>query len=174
MRNLFFFLVTVTASATTLEKLTVEQMAQKATSVVRGRVESCSSRFQGRNIYTFCRVRVSEQWKGTRQSVIEVAVPGGTTGGLTQTFSGAPSFTPNQEYVLFLWAGTSGVNQLIGLSQGALNVHFDAKGEELAQRDEIKASLLSADGQEVEDQAVELRVGELRKRIQSALKGATQ
>src|SRR3954465_11780720 len=102
-------------TAATLEKLTIEQMTQKATLIVRGRVGGCSGEMQGSIIYTRCSVNVTERWKGQSPSVTTFLIPGGSFKGLTQTFTGTPKFNGGDEYVLFLWSGRSGNNQIIGL-----------------------------------------------------------
>jgi Na+/H+-translocating membrane pyrophosphatase len=175
MRSTFLILLAGLVSpalvlATTLEKLSVEQMAQKATAVVRGRVEGCSAAFRGRSIYTNCTVRISERWKGETGATASVSIPGGSVQGLTQSVSGAPSLTQGQEYVLFLWTGQKGVTHLIGLSQGAFEL-AGAKTDGVAQRAATGASLLDSSGREVADDPVEMRVSELRNRVRKALAG---
>src|SRR5690606_12993749 len=76
--------------AATLERLTVEQMAQQATAVIRGRVgEARTARF-GALVYTLHGFEAQEQWKGAPVDGLEVAVPGGTYQGVTYSFGGTP------------------------------------------------------------------------------------
>src|SRR5205085_12703838 len=77
------------AFSATLEKLTVEEMAQQSTMIVRGRVTGCSGETRGSIIYTRCGVAVSETWKGTARTQVDFLVPGGRVQKLTQTFTGA-------------------------------------------------------------------------------------
>jgi hypothetical protein len=156
--------------ATTLEKLSVEQMAQRATAIVRGRVEVCSAAFRGPSIHTTCTVRVTERWKGETGATASVSIPGGSVQGLTQSVSGAPNLTQGQEYVLFLWTGQKGITHLIGLSQGAFEL-AGTKTQAVAQRPATGASLLDSSGREVADDPVEIRVSELRNRVRKALAG---
>src|SRR3954452_10910559 len=90
--------ICVPAFAATLEKLTVEQMAQQSTMIVRGRVTGCTGETRGAVIYTRCGVAVSETWKGTPKSNVDFVVPGGRDRNLTQTFTGAPKFNANEQY----------------------------------------------------------------------------
>ena len=62
-------------------------------------------------------------WKGAEAPVVDVYLHGGTFQGLRQTFSGTPELTEGADYVFFLWAGKSGNRQIIGLSQGVLDIH---------------------------------------------------
>lgn len=162
-------LFVLAASAATLEKLTTEEMSQKATLIVRGRVTGCSGDVRGPIIYTACTVAVSERWKGQAGSIVQVWIPGGTAQGLVQTFTGTPKFTNGDEYVLFLWAGRSGLNQVIGLSQGVFDLKPAPSGQMTAKRAAASERMLSKDGQPVQDQAVELRVTELKAQVQRAL-----
>ena len=52
------------AFGATLEKLSLDQMAQQSTMIVRGQVTGCNGEARGSLIYTRCGVAVSETWKG--------------------------------------------------------------------------------------------------------------
>ena len=51
----------------TLEKLSIDDMSQKSTLFVRGRIAGCAGDQRGSVIYTRCRVSVTERWKGYRR-----------------------------------------------------------------------------------------------------------
>lgn len=110
------------AHAATLERLSVEEMIEKSTAIVRGRAGQSRSTPAGTLIYTLTSFRVLEQWKGEPAGELEIALPGGEAGGLRQRFDGVPRLTPGREYVVFLWRGSSGRWQITGLSQGLLEV----------------------------------------------------
>ena len=97
-----------TSWSATLEKLSLDEMSQRSTVIVRSKVNSCAGEQRGSVIYTRCRVSVIERWKGTAGAQLEFLVPGGTSRGLTQVFTGTPNFAAGSEYVLFLWSGRSG------------------------------------------------------------------
>jgi hypothetical protein len=158
----------------TLEKLSVEQMAQKSTVIVRGQVSGCAGETRGSMIYTRCKVAVTERWKGSTPAQIEVLVPGGTAAGLIQVFTGTPKFTAGEQYVLFLWAGRSGRLQVIGLTQGAFDVTSDGKGNVIAQRAASPAVMLDSAGQAVRDTGVKMSVASLRQQVNHALGGASK
>jgi hypothetical protein len=165
---------TVAVHAATLEKLTLEEMAQESTLIVRGRVTGCSGEPFGPAIYTRCAITVSEGWKGNAGEQVVFYIPGGTVGGLSQIVSGAPKVGTGEEYVLFLWAGRSGMNQVIGLSQGVFDLRPDSKGQATASRAASSEVMLDKSGNAVKDSAVEVRVFELRKRVAEALAGAAK
>ena len=70
------------AAAATLQQLSLDQMAQSATAIVRARVTGSSASFTGSTIYTHYKLQISETWKGTPGT--EVMLPGGVAGGLRQ------------------------------------------------------------------------------------------
>ena len=135
--------------AATLEKLSIEEMSRKSTLIVRGQVTQCTGETRGPLIFTRCRVRVSERWKGTAGVAVDFLVPGGTAGGFTQKFTGTPRFGPCEQYVFFLWTGRSGATQIIGLSQGVFDVQPDGKGGVVARRAASTELMLDAAGQPV-------------------------
>ena len=80
------------ANAATLQQLSMDQMNQLATSVVRAKVLSSSADFSASTgspmIYTHYTLAVSEVWKGL--AATEVSLPGGDVNGLKQSFPGVP------------------------------------------------------------------------------------
>ncbi len=160
--------------AATLEKLSLEQMINKSTAVVRGRVTGSSALRRGPVIYTVSRIQVLETWKGPEAATVDVAVPGGAYGGLRQHFSGAPSLEAGQEYVLFLWTGKSGVTQVIGLSQGVFAVRVNQQGQAVAERAAIGELMLSAGtGQPVADAGISIALDGLRRQVRNAASTVT-
>jgi hypothetical protein len=151
--------------AATLEKLGLDDMTQKSTAIVRVRVTGSFAATHGQRIYTHYRVQVSERWKGADSGSLDVVVPGGTAAGLRQTISGAPKLIEGREYVLFLWTGPSGLTQIIGLSQGVFDVRTEANGELMASRAATGELMLDAGGRPVHDEALSLRLSDLRVRI---------
>jgi len=162
-------LLTTGVSAATLEKLTIEQMTQKATLIVRGRVSGCSGEMHGSIIYTRCSVKVTERWKGQSADVVTYVVPGGSFKGLIQTFTGTPKFIGGDEYVLFLWAGRSGNNQIIGLTQGAFDITSEPASQAKASRAATSELMLDSTGSPVRDTPVQLNASELKARVVGAL-----
>src|SRR5450759_2270431 len=100
--------------AATLEQLSFDEMVEKSTAIVRGRVVGSYTTSKGSLIYTHYRVLVSERWKGPAASEADLVVPGGTLGRSVQSFPGAPKLAPGADYVLFLWTAKSGLTHIIG------------------------------------------------------------
>lgn len=155
-------------SGATLERLTVEEMAQQSTSVVRGQVgEARSDRF-GALVYTLHGFDVQEQWTGSPITGLEVAVPGGTYEGLTYRFGGTPELKPGDEYVLFLWTGPSGRTQIVGLSQGVFQVVRQDEGTVVI-RNPVDDTVFAGDSDEKAERTVRMPLERLAARVQAAV-----
>jgi hypothetical protein len=156
--------------ATTLEQLSLDDMIAKSTAIVRGRVVSSQTSLHNSLIYTHFSIQVLERWKGPEGASVDVAVPGGVYRGLRQSFPGTPALSAGSEYVLFLWTGKSGVTQVIGLSQGALNLGKDDKGNVVVSRAALGEPLLDPkSGQKVDDAGLLMRFSDLSGHISAAL-----
>lgn len=158
-------------SAATLEKLTLDQMALQATTIVRGRVTGCAGEARGSVIYTRCAVAVTETWKGAARSKVEFIIPGGRVRSASQTFTGTPKFNANDQLVLFLWAGRSGVLQIIGLSQGIFDVTLSPKRGASVRREASSEVMLDSSGRQVRDEEINLSMTDLREKVRRALEG---
>jgi hypothetical protein len=153
------------ASATTLEQLTVDQMIQQSTAIVRAKVTASRSASRNGTIYTYYRLQVTENLKSTTPATSEVAVPGGIVGNAMQSVAGAPTLTIGSDYVLFLWTSRSGLTQIIGLSQGAFDLKSSAGGGATLLRSPSSAQMLNSAGQVVTDKAVSIDMESLRARL---------
>jgi hypothetical protein len=167
-------LVSTLAYGATLEQLSIEQMTLKSTTIVRGRVTGCAGELRGSVIWTRCGLAVSETWKGTAGARLDFLVLGGNAQGLSQSFSGAPKINPNEEFVVFLWTGKSGIPQIIGLSQGVFGVSVSKSGQATARREASSELMVDSAGTPVRDEAVALSVSQLRSRVKRALAGVVE
>ncbi len=178
MRRLTLFPVLLAlalcATATTLQELSLDEMIQKSTAIVRAQVIGRSTLTQDTMIYTQFHLNVEEQWKGTPARRIDVVLPGGTTATLRQTFSGVPSLELNKEYIFFLWTGSNGVTQIIGLSQGLFELNTGADGVQYVDRPEIKAAIVNQNGAPASGVALRLRLDQLAGRIKTVLAAAAR
>ena len=153
--------LSLVARAATLRQLSMDQMSQDATSIIRARVLSSSASFTGSTIYTHYKLQVSETWKGTAPA--EVMLPGGAADGYKQSFPGIPQFATGAEYVLFLWRSPStGIIHLIGLSQGVFDVTEESDGTVVASRARIGEMMLDARGRKVTDRAIRMNLADMK------------
>jgi len=171
---LVFALVAMPLAAATLLRLELDEMIDKSTAIVRGQVTGSSARFHGPVIYTHYRIRVLERWKGAETAEVDVVVPGGIAQGLRQVFPGAPKLQEGTEYVLFLWTGSSGLTNIMGLTQGLFDVHRDIAGGVFAARMATTESMLDTAGRLVKDEPLRIRFEDLRGRIRAALARGSQ
>lgn len=156
------------AHAATLQQLSMDQMSQLATAVVRARVVGSSvSVYPAAGssiIYTHYKLAVSEVWKGT--AAIEVMLPGGDVNGKKQSFPGVPELRIGGEYVLFLWKSpATGITHTMGLTQGIFEVATQADGSVVASRRQSGELMLDASGHRVADQAISMRVADMKTRV---------
>jgi hypothetical protein len=169
----FALFACATAPAATLQQLSVDQMTQAATAIVRARVTGATASFTGSTIYTHYQLQVTESWKGF--TPVEVAIPGGVAtspGGRAyrQSFPGMPELTVGTEYLMFLWTSKStGITHLVGLSQGLFNLSLQSDGSTLATRPLIGEMILDASGQKVVDHAVQMSVSSLKAQVRTGL-----
>jgi hypothetical protein len=88
--------------ATTLARLSLEQLAAGSDAVARVRTVRAESRWDNGSIWTITTFDVVETFKGNLPRQIAVRLPGGRVGHLTSTVEGTPKFAPGNETVVFL------------------------------------------------------------------------
>jgi len=161
--------------AATLSKLTLDDMINQSTAIVRARIAGSYAAARGPVIYTFYQAQILDRWKGAVLANVEVALPGGTANGLRQAFPGTPQLTEGKEYLLFLWTSKSGLTQIIGLTQGLFDVTQDAGGVSTVMRGATSNSMLDPrTGVQVKDEAIQMQLKDFGVRIATTLgKGAT-
>src|SRR5260370_32157586 len=158
--------------ASTLLQLTLDDMIGKSTMIVRGKVQQQTyADFQGNMIWTDYTLQVSETLKGAPGRQLDLVVPGGNSKGIQQTYWGTPSFSMNQDYVMFLWTRKSGLTQVIGLSQGLFAVVPDSAGNSMVVRAASSEHMLNVSSQPVTDSDIQMNLSDLRSRIQLVLSG---
>jgi hypothetical protein len=159
-------------SGSTLQRLSLNDMIQKSTMIVRGTIQPGSSAaLRGSIIYTHFQISVETAYKGTPGKVIDLAVPGGVLNGIQQPVAGAPLLIPTQDYVFFLWTSKSGLTQVIGLSQGLFNVTTNAQGQLMVSRGASTEPMLNFAGQLITDTSLQMPLAQLITQIQTVLAG---
>jgi len=170
-----FLLAVGLLPASTLEKLSLDDMIVKSTLIVRATAGSSSAAFHGPIIFTHYRIQVMEVLKGSASATLDVMVPGGILNGQQQVFAGAPTLATDGEYVLFLWTGRTGT-QIIGLTQGLFQLPKNATSKSYATRNATNELVLEpVTGRPVQDETLQIRLGDLKTRIAAVLgKGTVQ
>jgi hypothetical protein len=187
MRNLIILALTAVGlaslpdsnlSASTLQRLSLNDMIQKSTMIVHGTIQpGTSAAFRGLLIYTHYQLSVTTAYKGTLGltipgQTVDVAVPGGMLNGIQQPVAGAPLLVAGQDYVLFLWTSKSGLTQVIGLSQGLFNVTTNAQGQLIVSRGAATEPMVDSSGQSVTDSNLQMTLAQLVSKIQAVLSGS--
>jgi len=158
----------------TLQQLSLDDMIRLSTLIVRGQPQLSYSEFRGAMIYTHYTVNVSKVYKGAPVQQVDLAIPGGVSGGMREAFAGAPSISQGQSYLMFLWTSKSGLTQIIGLSQGLFLLTKDSTGRATVLRPAATETLLNAAGQPVADSDFQMTVADLTAEIQKVLSGGGQ
>lgn len=163
------FASSVIAPASTVQLLSNDDLVARSTSIVRGKVLSEIGMLRRSTIYTNYRVQVLEVLKGTADTQIDIAVPGGVAQGYREIVSGAPKLLAGTEYVLFLWTSQSGLTQILGLSQGLFLSVQQADGTQLAVRPGGSAATLvdTKTGRTATDSGSQLSVGDIRRLVKA-------
>ena len=159
-----------TLQSATLERLTLDDMILRSTTIVRGKVTASWADFTGSVIYTHYQVQVIEQFKGVPRATVEVMTPGGTAKGVKSTFSGSPALNQGDEFVFFLWTSKAGITWITGLTQGLFALPPDVNADRVATRAASRELMLDPDtSRPVKDSALSMKLSVLRSRIAATL-----
>lgn len=115
------------ARATTLARLTLDELAGHADAVARVRCTSANAQWIGGAIWTVTRAEVVETLKGSPPAQIEIRLPGGRVGGLATAVDGAPRFRPGEEVFVFLERSPAGGYTVAGWVEGTFRISRDAR-----------------------------------------------
>ncbi len=157
-----------TLAAATLEQLSLDDLIQKSTAIVRAKVVGSSANFRGVELFTHWKLQVEEQWKGG--AAAEVLVPGGSVRGYRQSVPGAPELTVGKEYVLFLWTSKSGATYLTGWGQGVFELSKDSANKLMATRAPAGETMVEhGTWRPVKDTGLEIPFSELSSKLSATL-----
>ncbi|HUO34650.1 MAG TPA: hypothetical protein VMU43_06640 [Candidatus Acidoferrum sp.] len=111
--------------ATTLEKMSVSELARRAAVVVQARCVSNQTSWDGGEVWTFTTFAVEEIWKGATPASLRVRLLGGRLRDVTSTVSGVPRFQGGEEVVLFLEPTGRGDYSVTSWMQGTFRIRRD-------------------------------------------------
>ena len=122
---------TFSASATSLVRMSVEQLTQASAAIVRGRAVAQLSHWNAAHtqIVTLTTVAVEATLKGSAPASVLIQQPGGTVGRIRTFVPGTVRFYPQAQYVLFLEPAEPGSSHylLVGMMQGSYRLFRDPK-----------------------------------------------
>src|ERR1700736_5638663 len=116
-----------TIHATTLARLSIDQLAAAADATARLRCTSVESRWENGQIWTITSFDVVETMKGALPTQITVRLPGGRVGHLTATVDGTPKFSPGDEVVAFLEKSRAGGFSVAAWVEGTFRIRSDPR-----------------------------------------------
>ena len=141
------------AFATTVQKLTLQDLTKKSDSIVRARVTDATSSWDAnhKEIYTYTTFQILEPVKGRKgETTLTIREIGGTVGNIASIVPGMPSFKKGEEVVLFLTQkDAAGYPWVMGLQQGKYTI-MEKDGAKFVRNDLAGTELLSVKGQKVE------------------------
>jgi hypothetical protein len=116
------------ALATTVTKLSLEQLVQRADLIVQGQVQSVSSQWdqQRRLVFTYVSIRVDEPLKGERRQSVLIRQIGGSVGTIEMSVAGAAQFKTGQKALVFLKRQDATTFQVVGMNQGVYRIVEDS------------------------------------------------
>jgi hypothetical protein len=118
------------AHATTLVRLSLEQLSQASTAIIRGRVVSQESHWNDTHtqIVTLTSVRVDRVLKGQPASTVVIEQQGGAVGRIHVHVPGTARLLPQGDYLLFLEPAPTNPARhlLVGMLQGSYRIYRDS------------------------------------------------
>lgn len=113
-------------AATTLARMSIEEMSHAAPVIVRAICVSNRVVWDSGEIWTFTSFDVTETWRGSVPARIAIRLLGGTSGNLTSIVAGVPRFAPGDDVVLFLEHTPRGDFSILSWAQGTFRVEHHA------------------------------------------------
>jgi hypothetical protein len=173
-------LAALVASATTLVPMSLDNLAQQATAIVRVRCVGTQSVWADGEIWTETRFEVLQQEKadalGTDQFAVSaspaerstgdqqsnsaspvriiVRQMGGSIGGLQSHVDGVPVFHPGEEVYLFLWRRAGEPYRVLGWTQGTFRIARDPRTGAARVMQDSAASAFHAESREFQSSGI--------------------
>lgn len=127
-------LMAAPASATTLMRMSLDQLVQASTEIIRGHVVSQETLWNPGHtrIYTYTTVALDQTYKGNPPSTLVVQQPGGTIGKVRVFVAGTIQFHSQTGYVLFLERSAADSSKFlpVGMMQGVYRIYRNATTQE--------------------------------------------
>jgi hypothetical protein len=157
--------------ATTLVRLSLDQLAAGSDAVARVNFAKAESRWDGGSICTITTAKVVETMKGNLPGEISVRLPGGRVGHLTATVEGTPKFHPGEDAVVFLKRSRTGDFTVAGWVEGTFRVSIDPRtGGQTVTQDSSSFAVFDAATRTFRTEGIRrMPIDEFRARIAAAV-----
>ncbi|MGA3293465.1 MAG: hypothetical protein ABSE45_05695 [Candidatus Acidiferrales bacterium] len=164
--------INLAATATTLTRMSLATMSQKAPVIVRARCLGNSTGWDAGEIWTFTSFEIEDVWRGAAPARIVVRLLGGRAGNITSSVSGIPRFHAGEEAVLFLEPTPRGDFSVVSWQQGTFRIRRDSRtGEESVTQDTASFATFDPATRQFEATGIRnLPIDLLRARIEAALR----
>ena len=157
--------------ATTLARLSLDQLSAGSDAVARVRCAGAESRWENGSIWTVATLEVVETMKGNLPREIAVRLPGGRVGHLISTVEGTPKFNPGDDAVVFLERSPAGGFTVAGWVEGTFRISRDPRtGSETVTQDSSAFAVFDAATRAFRAEGIRrMPIGEFRARIAAAV-----
>jgi hypothetical protein len=168
--------ITATVHATTLARLSIEQMAAAADRVARVRYAASESHWENGAIWTVTTFAVVESMKGSLPPQVKVRLPGGRVGHLTASVDGTPKFSPGDDVIVFLEQTPAGEYSVTGWVEGTFRISRDLRsGRETVTQDSSAFAVFDSATRAFRTEGVRrMPVEQFRARVASAIEHAQE
>lgn len=157
--------------ATTLQRMTLEELAAATPAIARVRILASEPRIDGGRIWTLWQMEVTESFKGSLAGRISVRLLGGKAGGFVSKVEGVPRFSLQEEAILFLQRTPLGDWTVVSWVQGTFRIaRANAAGTERVTQDTAGVALFDPATRRFEKGEVRnLPLREFRTRLAQAI-----
>ncbi len=128
-------LLAIAANATTLSRMSFDELTRQATAIVRARCLDSTSVWRNGEIWTEMQFEVVSVSKGTAPGILRISLPGGRVAHIQSHVDGVPAFRPGDDAYLFLWDAPGRGTYILGWTQGTFRISHqsDMKLERVTQ-----------------------------------------
>jgi len=161
----------ISATATTVVRRSLEELARDSALIVHGRAGESFSRWENGLLHTYTRIQVMRTLKGSAAGAVLVKQMGGQTEAYTQKVSGVRHLVEGQEVVLFLRPAKTGEAYVVtGLMQGNFVVR-QKNGQKIVSNGAPEVQTYeSSTGRVQKHRGAELTLEQLESRIRQAVR----
>lgn len=166
--------MTARSEATTLQRMSLNRLAQAADTVVRARCVGSAARWENGAIWTFSEFEVVERFQGEAPSRVRIRLPGGRVGGVATRVEDVPRFRAGDEAVLFLESRRDGSYGVTAWVEGTFRIRkASGDGREFVTQDSSGVPVFDPATRQFRSEGVRnLPWGEFRQRLSNALSAA--
>jgi len=168
--------IAATVQATTLARLSIEQMAAAADHVARVRCTASESHWENGAIWTVTTFAMVESMKGDLPPQVKVRLPGGRVGHLTALVDGTPKFSPGDDAIVFLEQTPAGDYSVTAWVEGTFRISRDLRtGRETVTQDSSAFAVFDPATRAFRTEGVRrMPVEQFRARVASAIENAQE